>query len=335
MKRFVQVLNYSHVSTIIQCSTTLLHILWGYLFIIKWDLGVAGAALALNTTYIINFLIQEVYVQVISKETFGKYMAPLIDKRSLNMKQWCEFLKLGIPGTAMQCAEWWAFELLAIFAGMLGSHQLAAQVAVINIIGLIYMIPLGVQFAAAALVGEQFAKNNAKQAQKFAVACIAFALSVILVVVICVNVFEDWVASLFTSDEEDIYYIKQVLGIVGLYFIADTIHGVQSGNVRGLGKQFVASIVTLVSYYAFGMPLAIYLGFNKGMDLLGFWGGFLVALVILDIIVIYIVVKADWTISEARASGATVETNADDYMKMDSDDNEALSDSEQRKTGIN
>ena len=44
----------------------------------------------------------------------------------------------------MLCAEWWVFELLAIFAGMLGAHHLAAQVAVINIIGLIFMVPLGI-----------------------------------------------------------------------------------------------------------------------------------------------------------------------------------------------
>ena len=74
---------------------------------------------------------------------------------------WGEFFKLGVPGTLMQCAEWWAFELLAIFAGILGTHQLAAQVAVINIIGLIFMIPLGIQFAAAALVGKEFGANNA------------------------------------------------------------------------------------------------------------------------------------------------------------------------------
>ena len=61
----------------------------------------------------------------------------------------------------MQCAEWWAFEFLAIFAGLLGTHQLAANVAVINIVGLLFMIPLGTQFAAAALVGEQFGANNA------------------------------------------------------------------------------------------------------------------------------------------------------------------------------
>jgi len=53
----------------------------------------------------------------------------------------------------MQCFEWWAFELIAIFAGLLSVNDLAAQVAIVNIVGLVYMIPLGVQFAASGLVG--------------------------------------------------------------------------------------------------------------------------------------------------------------------------------------
>jgi len=94
--------------------------------------------------------------------------------------------------------------------------------------------------------------------------------------------------------------VKEVLGIVGLYLIADSIHGVQSGNVRGLGKQFIASIVTLVCYYAFGMPLAIWLGFTNDMDLLGFWLGFLVAMIILDTIILVVVIKAEWSIAKAQ-----------------------------------
>ena len=54
----------------------------------------------------------------------------------------------------MMCAEAWVFELLAIFAGMLGPHHLAAQVAVINIIMIVFMVPQGIQFVASANVGE-------------------------------------------------------------------------------------------------------------------------------------------------------------------------------------
>ena len=123
---------------------------------------------------------------------------------------------------------------------------------------------------------------------------VAFGLTVMTAVIIFLVVCEDMVASLFTEDEEDIYYIKSVLHIIGLYLIADTVHGVQSGNVRGLGKQGLASVVTIACYYIFGMPLALYLGFEKGHELAGFWGGFLVAIIILDILVIIVVMRADW-----------------------------------------
>ena len=69
----------------------------------------------------------------------------------------------------------------------------------------------------------------------------------------------------------------------------------QSGNVRALGQQLAASVTTLVCYYFFGLPLALYLGFTKGLELYGFWMGFSFALVILDLIVATIVIRSDWS----------------------------------------
>ena len=34
-----------------------------------------------------------------------------------------QFITLGIPGTLMLCSEWWAYEFLTIFAGMLGTSE--------------------------------------------------------------------------------------------------------------------------------------------------------------------------------------------------------------------
>jgi hypothetical protein len=48
-------------------------------------------------------------------------------------------------------------------------------------------------------------------------------------------------------------------------------------------------------YYFFGLPLAIYLGFKKGLELYGFWLGFTIALVFLDTIVGVIVIWSDWS----------------------------------------
>ena len=43
------------------------------------------------------------------------------DKNAL--KAWGEYLKLGIPAAIMLCAEWWAFEILVILAGVLSVQE--------------------------------------------------------------------------------------------------------------------------------------------------------------------------------------------------------------------
>ena len=90
----------------------------------------------------------------------------------------------------MQCAEWWAFELLAIFAGMLGKHQLAAQVAVINIIGLLYMVPLGIQFATSANVGQQIGSGNIPMAKKHAITHVSFSIFIMTIIMVCIKICE-------------------------------------------------------------------------------------------------------------------------------------------------
>lgn len=101
---------------------------------------------------------------------------------------------------------------------------------------------------------------------------------------------------MFTQDEEDIYFIKEVLTIMSAYLVLDAWHGVNTGIVRALGKQFHASVATLCCYYGFGLPLALVLGFKVEMGLVGFWLGFTIALTMQNIIVSLIIFCANWEI---------------------------------------
>jgi len=60
--------------------TSLLHVGWGYLLIIHLDWGVAGAALALNITYISNYVAQEVYIRVVDWDFFKEFMQPIFTR---------------------------------------------------------------------------------------------------------------------------------------------------------------------------------------------------------------------------------------------------------------
>jgi MATE family multidrug resistance protein len=123
--------------------TAVCHIFWSWLFISYLSLEVKGAAIAINITYITSFIMQEIYVRCIAYQSFKYMMVPFFVKGTF--QHWCAFLKYGAPSSALQCFEWWAYELLVIFAGYLGNASISGMVAVINIISLIYMIPMGVQ----------------------------------------------------------------------------------------------------------------------------------------------------------------------------------------------
>lgn len=124
--------------------------------------GVAGVAIALDITYLSNFIMQEIIYRIVMREHFKQLLMPYFS--AVTFQDWCEYLKLGVPSTLMACFEWWAFEVIAIFAGLLSVNDLAAQVAIVNILGLIYMIPLGIQFAASGMVGNMIGARNPKQA---------------------------------------------------------------------------------------------------------------------------------------------------------------------------
>lgn len=219
-------------------------------------------------------------------------LAPLWSKETFS--GWCEYLKLAVPSTLMQCFEWWAFELIAIFAGLLSVKDLAAQVAIINTIGIVYMIPLGVQFAASGMVGNMIGARNPKQAQKYALCAVLLAVIIVSIVSIVFNIIPEIIGGIFTKDLFVIDIVVSNMPVMTAFLVLDSIHGAQCGNVKALGRQLPQSIFSLIAYYVFGMPLAIIFGFKMGMGVIGFWFAYMLALITLDIFGAYLVIYAQW-----------------------------------------
>jgi len=67
-----------------------------------------------------------------------------------------------------------------------------------------------------------------------------------------------------------------------VYIFFDTIHGVQSGIIRGLGRQSYGSIYTMICYYVLGLPIAAVFAFKLDMSIKGLWLGMTLGCIILD-----------------------------------------------------
>jgi MATE family multidrug resistance protein len=153
--------------------------------------------MATNITYIANMLLTQLLVS--RSSDFSRTRVPF-DKTAF--QHWKAYLKIGIPGAFMLCFEWWAFELLAIFSGYMGIAPLAAEVIIINLVGFVFMLPLGVATAASALTGNYIGSRKIGLAKKFANMSLLFGTLQIIAVIALIVLFKDSICSFFTRDEE-------------------------------------------------------------------------------------------------------------------------------------
>jgi multidrug resistance protein, MATE family len=178
-----------------QVVTTILHFGWCQLFIINLGMRERGAAAATNITYILNMLISDAVIRW-KKDDWFQDMVFWYDMTVTH--DLANYLKIGIPGMLMLCFEWWAFELLAIFTGLLGVSELAAEVVIINLIAFIFMLPLGISYSASALTGNYLGEGKIDLAKKFAKMVVLFDAILTSIVVLVLGTCQDGVTTLFT-----------------------------------------------------------------------------------------------------------------------------------------
>ena len=288
-RKFLSAQFVTVIPLIAQCVTLVFHFFWCWLFIVHLGWKETGAALASNITYIGNMVILDIWCY--SNANIRKSYAPL-DMRMFN--DLGTYLKISIPGACMLCFEWWVFELLAIFSGLMSVEALAAEVVIVNIVSFVFMMPLGTSYAASALTGVFLGEMKIAQAKKYSRLTLVFNIFVTIIIILILGLARRPIANLFTRDDGTVFIIMDVLGMIILYVFFDTIHGVQSGIIRGLGRQVWGAIWTLVCYYIIGLPLALTLAFKHEMGVKGLWFGFSVACIILDIGLECIIECCDW-----------------------------------------
>ena len=98
----------------------------------------------------------------------------------------------------MLCFEWWAFEFLTIFTGLLGVADLAAEVVIINMVTFIFMLPLGISYAASALVGSSLGASNYPLAKRYAGLTVLLDVFITTIIVILFGIYRHELSRLFT-----------------------------------------------------------------------------------------------------------------------------------------
>jgi multidrug resistance protein, MATE family len=258
-----------------------------YVFTYTFEIGLLGAPIATSISYWLSFGLLVLYTRFIAgSECWGGWSQTAFS----NMNT---FARLAFMGIIHVGTEWWAFEIVALAAGRLGTISLAAQSVIMTADQVLNTIPFGVGVAASTRVGNLLGARDARRASR--AANTAASLSIMLGGVVLIGLMgsRHSFGRIFNDDDRVVRLTAEVLPYVALFQIADGLNGSCGGSLRGMGRQHVGAAVNLVSYYCGALPLGVWLAFH-GWGLKGLWVGQCIALYVVGCLEWGIVYLSNW-----------------------------------------
>lgn len=288
--------------TYVLLITSPLNAALNYLFCYTFDIGLLGAPIATGISYWVSFGLLLLYARFIAgSECWGGWSRSAFHNMGI-------FAHLAFMGIIHVGSEWWAFEVVALAAGRLGTISLAAQSVIMTADQVLNTIPFGLGVAASVRVGGLLGAKDSRGAARAAHTAATLSVLLGLVVLVVLMATRNHFAKIFNDDEQVVRLTAEVLPYVALFQIADGLNGSCGGSLRGMGRQHVGAAVNLISYYCGALPFGIWLAFH-GWGLTGLWVGQCVALYLVGVLEWGIVAVSDWRMEVEKA-----------FMRMDTDD---------------
>ncbi|XP_007544758.1 multidrug and toxin extrusion protein 1-like [Poecilia latipinna] len=285
-----------------------------YVFLYPLDMGVAGSAAANAISQYVLAVVLFAYINLkgLHKATWGGWSLDCL-------QEWGSFIQLAIPSMLMLCLEWWIFEVGGFLAGVISEVELGANSVIYELAIIAYMFPLGFSAAASVRVGNALGAGNIEQAKlscKVPIVC-AFIISCVVGAILgaCKDIF----GYIFTSDEEILLRVSDVMVIFCFTHLCDAVAGVTGGVLRGAGKQLIGALCNLVGFYFIGFPIGVSLMFAAKMGIIGLWTGLTVCVLMQSIFFIIYLSKLNWekAVKEALVRAGVQIKEEKDMTKME------------------
>ncbi len=295
MKKYLQAQEIMRPGTYVLLITSPISAALNYLFCYVAGWGLLGAPFATGIAYWLSFFLLVLYSRFVAgSECWGGWTKE-------SFRNMGTFARLAILGVIHVGTEWWAFEIVAIVAGQLGTIALASQSVIMTADQVMNTIPFGVGVAASARVGNLLGARNARGAARAANTAAWLSMFFGVLVLAILMGTRNHFAKIFNNDPRVVNLTAEVLPYVALFQVADGLNGSCGGSLRGMGRQHIGAAVNIISYYCGALPLGIYLAKGAGWGLPGLWVGQCIALYLVGIGEWIIVAFSNWEYQVKKA----------------------------------
>ncbi|WP_051819400.1 MATE family efflux transporter [Streptomyces sp. NRRL S-920] len=249
----------------------LIHGTWGLP-----KLGLTGIGVATSTVYLLSFL------ALYASAKRDAALAPLLTLNAAKADPAAvkRLIGLGVPIAATYGSEAGFFSVTALMAGAFGPAALAAHTAVNQLVYIVFQVAVGLSHAASINVSRELALGRVDDARRIKNTALACAAAVMAVVGIAYLTVPRLVLAPFMDSGSDraLTIATHLLIVTAFLQFFDCAQNIGVGLLRGLDDTKSGFRITVIGYWAVGLPAAWLLSHPLGLETVGIWLGLLTGL---------------------------------------------------------
>ena len=189
-----------------------------------------------------------------------------------------QLLRVGGPIAASLFCEVTCFAFAGLLIGRFGAEVVAGHQIALNLASLTFMVPLGVSIAVCVRVGQFIGAGQPERARWSGTVGTALCGGFMLLAAAGFALLPQMFVGLYTADPKVRAMAARLLLLAALFQLFDGIQVASAGALRGLKDTRATMAITIVAYWALGLPVGVWLGLSLDWGAPGFWTGFIVAL---------------------------------------------------------
>lgn len=278
VRGYLQAHHITRPMVVAMIAANILNVITDLVFVFGWwifpAMGVAGAALATLLCTILELWIVAVAVKKIDAGHFDHRPDGAAMKRAF---------RVGVPVSLQMGAEVGIFALVAVLAARLGTLDLAAHQLVIGLASFTYTAALGVAAAGTVRVGIGVGARDQEATRISGHVTFLGGAAVMAVAALAFLFFPRPLARLITNQENVIATAIPLFLVAAFFQLSDGVQAVGGGVLRGAGDVKFTLYANLLGHWMIGLPIALYLGFQQGLGIVGLWWGLCVGLTIVAV----------------------------------------------------
>lgn len=199
-----------------------------------------------------------------------------------SVREIADVLLLGAPIGFTVFVEVSMFSVIALFLAPLGPVVVAGHQIVLNVVSLLFMVPLSLGMALTLRISFLVGAESLGTARLLARSSLLLASSIALVYAPILFLHADLVAALYTRDQQVQAVAIRLLWFAAIFQIADVIQVTAIGALRGYKDTRAPLYIMLLSFWGVCLPLGYVLTFTDvlvpALGAAGFWVGLTVGL---------------------------------------------------------